>query len=355
MANIPEPSNTTRNQIFKMYEDRADKERRPHLGASVIGHECERHLWLHFRWAKQEQMEGRILRLLETGKLQEQRLIDDLRASGVEVYAPEEQTNYAAVGGHLGGSMDAAARGLVEAPKTWHVLEFKTASTFSFKKIAKEGVEKAKPQHYAQMQMYMGWAQLDRAMYIVVNKDNDDIYTERVEFSREVFNSMLERAERTIVLEVPPDVPFSGPDSPACKYCQFKGMCYGTDAPDVTCRTCVHATPELDGDARWSCKEHDRDLSVEEQLAACSKHLHMPQLVQNFLKLKHVGDEIVIYDNLLNPDLQVHQPIDSSADITNSQDKATLGRTYEQMERTAVSFEDFLDNVASGKTSLRKL
>ena len=103
MPTIPSPTQTTRNQIFKMYEDQADRTRRPHLGASVIGHECDRHLWLHFRWAKQEQMEGRILRLLDTGKRQEQRLIDDLRASGVEVFAPEEQQTFAAVGGHFGG------------------------------------------------------------------------------------------------------------------------------------------------------------------------------------------------------------------------------------------------------------
>ena len=343
MPTIPSPTQTTRNQIFKMYEDQADRTRRPHLGASVIGHECDRHLWLHFRWAKQEQMEGRILRLLDTGKRQEQRLIDDLRASGVEVFAPEEQQTFAAVGGHFGGSMDAAALGLVEAPKTWHVLEFKTASTFSFKKIAKEGVEKAKPQHYAQMQMYMGWAGLDRAMYIVVNKDNDDIYTERVEFLRDTFDALLKRASDVITAEEPPAVPFSGPDSPACKWCHFSPMCFGTEAPDVNCRTCVHSTPELDGNARWSCREHGKDLDEAEQNAGCYKHLHMPQLIANFAALKHAGDEIVIYTNVLAPEREIHQPIHTSHDITNCNDKTTLGWDYSEHERAAITFEQFLE------------
>ncbi len=30
--------------------------------------------------------------------------------------------------------------------------------------------------------------------------------------------------------------------------------------PAVNCRTCAHATPELDGKARWSCASHKRDL-----------------------------------------------------------------------------------------------
>ena len=47
------------------------------------------------------------------------------------------------------------ALGLLEAPKTWHVAEFKTHSAKSFAELVAKGVVLAKPQHAAQMQVYM--------------------------------------------------------------------------------------------------------------------------------------------------------------------------------------------------------
>lgn len=41
----------------------------------------------------------------------------------------------------------------------------------------------------------------------------------------------------------------------------------------------MHATPELDGDARWSCAFHKRDLTVAEQRKGCGEHVYIPQLV----------------------------------------------------------------------------
>jgi hypothetical protein len=49
--------------------------------------------------------------------------------------------------------------------------------------------------------------------------------------------------------------------------------------PRPSCRTCVHATPELDGVARWSCAFHRRDLTVEAQRVGCVDHVYIPQLV----------------------------------------------------------------------------
>ena len=43
-------------------------------------------------------------------------------------------------GGHFGGSLDGVALGLLEAPKTWHVLEFKTHSVKSFADLVAKGV-----------------------------------------------------------------------------------------------------------------------------------------------------------------------------------------------------------------------
>ena len=55
------------------------------------------------------------------------------------------------------------ALGLLEAPKTWHVVEFKTHSAKSFRELAAKGVAEAKPQHWAQMQVYMHLTGITRA------------------------------------------------------------------------------------------------------------------------------------------------------------------------------------------------
>ena len=91
MATPPEPMHTTAALIYQAYESDADDGHRPHLGASLIGHACERHLWLTFRWARAKRWPGRMLRLFETGVLEESRIIANLRRIGVKVHetAPE--------------------------------------------------------------------------------------------------------------------------------------------------------------------------------------------------------------------------------------------------------------------------
>ena len=46
-------------------------ENRTHLGASVIGRECGREVWLMFRWALDRSWGGRMLRLFARGKREE--------------------------------------------------------------------------------------------------------------------------------------------------------------------------------------------------------------------------------------------------------------------------------------------
>lgn len=77
------------------------------------------------------------------------------------------QHRLADLGGHFGGSMDAVPSGLPEAPKTWHVCKFKTHDAKSFKTLQADGVAKAKPRHWAQLQVHMGLAGLDLARSVI--------------------------------------------------------------------------------------------------------------------------------------------------------------------------------------------
>ena len=65
--------------IYRYYEDHREEPHRPHLGASQIGHACDRYLWYQFRWCDHDEPDGRVLRLFDHGNVEETRLIRDLR------------------------------------------------------------------------------------------------------------------------------------------------------------------------------------------------------------------------------------------------------------------------------------
>jgi hypothetical protein len=289
---------TTAAKIFASYEAAADDGHRPHLGASQIGHRCERYLWLTFRWARKANFSGRMLRLFATGQLEEARIVADLRAIGVQVYdldSDGKQWRVNDIGGHFGGSMDAAVIGLPEAPKTWHVAEFKTHNRKSFEDLAKRRVQAAKPQHYAQMQVYMGLTHMDRAVYVAVNKDNDELYIERVEFDPAEFTRLTERAERVIGAAEPPLRISADPSWWECKMCDYAALCHGTALPEVNCRTCAHSTPETDGDARWTCARDKTDLPLHKQHAGCGQHRYIPIMLEKVAEQIDVVDDEVVY------------------------------------------------------------
>jgi hypothetical protein len=271
---------STREAIFQGYEADAGDGLRPHLGASLIGTECERALWYAFRWVRPARFPGRILRLFETGQLEEARLVRNLRRTGATVLEVDPDTGrqfrVEAHGGHFGGSMDAIARGLLESPGTWHVLEFKTHGAKSFSDLASKGVRSSKPQHYAQMQTYMHLADLDWAMYVAVCKDTDDLHVERVPADPHVAQGLLERARRVIFADTPGPRISDDPKWFQCRMCDYRGICHGDEPAAVNCRTCLHSTP-MDGG--WRCERHDRPLSQADQRHACERHLYLPALV----------------------------------------------------------------------------
>ena len=265
MAKVPEPLHTTAASIYQAYENDADTGNRPHLGASLIGRACERQLWYTFRWVDDKKFSGRMLRLFETGQLEEARIVRNLRRIGIEVHetSPDgKQWRVTDIGGHFGGSMDGAGAGFPEAPKTWHVLEFKTHGEKSFKELVAKRVQAAKPEHWAQMQVYMGYTGMERAMYIAVNKNTDELYTERLDFDPVEFARLKARAERVVRAAEPPLKISEDPSWFVCKFCDFHAHCHGEAAPQVNCRTCAHSTPEIEGDARWSCAQVNPDPNI---------------------------------------------------------------------------------------------
>ncbi len=265
---------------------RSEPQRR-YLGASVAGHECDRYLWLHFRGLFRERFEGRMYRLFERGRREEEQFIAELRGIGCEVWDRGEdgqQFAVSALGGHFGGHLDAVVRGVPDAPKTPHVAEFKTHNDQSFKKLARVGVKDAKPMHFCQMQIYMGMMKLDRALYLSVNKDDDDLYAERVHFDSDFFKAAMRRVER-IITEPSAERCAKRRDDWRCKGCPARAVCWHETGAVFSrqgtwsdCRSCCHASADIEGEgARWTCRlGHPCVIGSD---CKCADHLALPVLV----------------------------------------------------------------------------
>ncbi len=294
MAELPAAPTPTLSAIYAAYEASQGDGFRDHLGASLIGKSCARALWYDFRWVTASHHPGRLLRLFETGQLEEARLVRNLRATGATVLEVDPETGrqfrVEAHGGHFGGSLDGVAIGLLEAPRTWHVLEFKTHSVKSFSALVAKGVVASKPQHAAQMQVYMHLTGITRALYVAVCKDTDALHIERVEADKDMAERLIEKAGRIIFAQHPP--PRISEDAAwfECRMCTHHDVCHGGGAVALNCRTCLHATPVEGG---WHCARHDRMQASQEQRGACARHLFIPDLVPG--EVTDAGEDHVTY------------------------------------------------------------
>jgi hypothetical protein len=230
LADVLPTKSKTVEAIYAAYKTKGDAEPpRKYLGCSELGHPCERLLWYKFHIGVKESFDGRMYRLFDTGNHAEARFVADLRAIGCTVHEVGEdgkQFALSAFDGQLSGHMDGCVLGVPEAPKTWHVCEFKTHNNKSFNKLVKDGVAKTKPQHYCQMQMYMGLSGMTRALYLAVNKDNDELYSERVRFNKQEFDALMARADRIIHSTVQPERISEREDYYECSWCPAHSICW---------------------------------------------------------------------------------------------------------------------------------
>ncbi len=278
MAKIPEPTVSTASLIDEHHQKHQDAPR-PHLGASLLGHHCDRYLWLSFRWVRPEQFPGRILRLFRRGQNEEQIIVNDLRAIGIDVKTTNGSQDRVDFGNHVSGSMDGIANhGVPEAPGKRHLLEMKTHNKKSFDDLEKHGVQKSKPQHFAQCQVYMLGSKIDRALYIAVCKDDDRYYFERLKLDRKLAKSYVEKGHRIVASDRIPDPISHDPTWYQCRMCSYYEFCHKAALPEVNCRTCAHST--ACNDSTWRCERHDADnIPVDFQRTGCDDHALHPDVV----------------------------------------------------------------------------
>ena len=272
---------STVSAIDSWHEKNNNDRPRPYMGISMIGHECPRYLWLMFRWAVREKFSGRMLRLFRRGQLEEIQFTDDLKRIGCIVTHTGDDQFEVSFGGWVRGHLDGIIEcGLPEAPKKRHVLECKTHNTKSFKELKEKGVKEAKPMHWAQMQCYMLGAKIDRALYMAICKETDELYAERVHLDENAAQFYIDRGN-----DIASDlfIPIGISQDPTfykCKMCPCWDICHGSrKTQERNCRTCRYFETDREGHARCTrLSLPGTDIPYQIQVSGCRNYSVRPDL-----------------------------------------------------------------------------
>ena len=282
-------------RVYEAYE-KIQELPRPHMGASQLGHACDRWLWLQFRHAVIERHSGRMLLLFRRGHEEESRIVAHLKKVGISVNNTGEDQISFDFGCHVKGSCDGVIDGIKGFIEERLILECKTHSEKSFKDLKESGVKKSKPMHWVQCCVYGFGAGCKYALYFAVNKNTDEIYIEILELDFDIAISAIERGKRIALAErMPEPCPGAGPSWHKCKYCPAYAMCWEKQpTQQVNCRTCAHSTAKED--STWRCERHNADgIPIDFQHQACGSHVLHPDLVK-YKMLETDIDWVAVYE-----------------------------------------------------------
>lgn len=224
---------------------------RTYLGASRLGHACERALQFEFAGAPKDDgadFGGQTLRIFEIGHQLEDLAIRWLRAAGIDLYTrkgnrPEgEQFGFSVAGSRIRGHVDgiiaeAPAQLGIGTPALW---ECKTMNAKNWRACVKDGVAVAKPVYAAQIALYQAYMEgtvpgisANPALFTAINKDTAELHHELVPFDADLAQRMSDRGVRILQAtdagELLPRIA-TNRDFFECRFCPWAERCWGLSA-----------------------------------------------------------------------------------------------------------------------------
>ena len=135
------------------------------------------------------------------------------------------------------------------------LLEFKTNGTGAgYADVAKKGLQKAKPKHFAQMSQYGYKMGIQYGLYMIENKNDSDITIKIVELDWNLGAQLEKKANEIIFAKEPPPRISDNPAWQTCQWCHFSDICHNGAQPERNCRSCRNVIP-TEG-ATWTCSMH---------------------------------------------------------------------------------------------------
>jgi hypothetical protein len=280
-------------KIKDAYDTKVSSGRRSHYGFSGagggLGERCERALWLRWRWQNRDKFayvapdatprdrikSAAMHRLVNRGHLEEARFLAMLEMIGVQVDDPTEgQERVALFNGHAGSALDAVLHNVPCAPGETVLGEFKTSNDKNFMSLVKDGCRVSKAAHYVQMQLCMAVRGIHKCLYMVVNKNNDELYTEMVDYNEPFATKEIALIEKIVFDNAPGAKISNDPTWFSCKSCDCHSICQTkTYTPERTCRGCVAGAPDTQSDG-WRCMAAEGSPLIPKAFISqgCDKH-----------------------------------------------------------------------------------
>ena len=276
---------------------------RGHLGMSGIGDGDERKTWLNHRWCLPSPFKGRMLRLFDLGNHIEDQLVHFISKTKVfdisAVDANGDQYRASYLGGHFAGSCDGFVKRVIDSdPDEVVLFEAKSCNDKRFRELVKLGDYQGWSQAYQwQLHCYMGCFNLKKAMAVVMNKNNSEIYSEIIDFNPSIWEQAQEKAKRIISSDKPPSGLSSTDWRLKNETPQYRESYLGNRLPpSVNCRNCHSCKPDMESDnAAWHCSRFNKDLALDEQKQGCRDHLWNHNLVKAELLEEECTEDVMAY------------------------------------------------------------
>jgi hypothetical protein len=235
-----------------MAAEREKQGARDYLGASLLGEECLRKLRYEYDGVPRDTdkpFPPEILRVFQRGHDCEARMAGYLRKAGFDLrtekpdggqfgfYAAKDpETGRARIRGHA----DGVIHGWRPPCVTWPGMEWVETLEFpmlwenkglkhrSFMDLKRKGLQGSKPLYYAQINLYMAYLGVDRALFTAECQDTCEIWADVLTLDRGAAQEASDRGVTVISAPSADDLPRIGKDEAAwqCKLCPFPARCW---------------------------------------------------------------------------------------------------------------------------------
>jgi hypothetical protein len=209
---------------------------RDYLGGSRIGEPCARKLVYEVTHTTKDEgkdFDGAILRIFDAGHQFEALSIRWLRGAGFDLRterADGGQFGFEAAGAKLRGHIDGVIVAGPDVGMNWPVLwEHKALGSKSWNDLVKHGFALSKPVYFAQVQLYMGYLELETALVTALNKDTQALHHEVVPFDPTQAQALSDKAVDILRAaeagELPPRIA-AAQDFYLCRMCAYARRCW---------------------------------------------------------------------------------------------------------------------------------
>jgi hypothetical protein len=226
-----EPLNIEINALVERAAAAAMELPRSYLGASIIGHECDRQV--QFDWWIRPLLPARVKSIFARGHFFEARMREQLVAAGF-AFAPVKALEFIALDGYLQGHADGIIIAGPHLPGIYFPLpairECKALNAKNWRAVERDGLAKVFPRYAVQVSLYQFYLdKLNPALITCFNADTCEALHFTLPFNTDRAQRTIDRAAAIIAAtrtgELLPRFT-TNPEDFRCKICSHRQRCW---------------------------------------------------------------------------------------------------------------------------------